>query len=539
MERAIQWIRADCMTARLGLRATFRQPERRPRVYFYTTSTDKYLQARYVFHRVGLLLRHFRSKSDPYHEAEGETTKVLLSNALREVRLSLGESSLFFVEDTSLKIDALSEGDLDVPGLYVKHWFANTSFEELDRELDARGGDRGATIRSDIALHVPGLIHPVFFHGEVRGSVATSEPDFDANPRYPWLTPDNFNGWFVPEEASKRLGEMSVEESLRYDFRVRALVEMLDRLEEYTAALNLPSAAYQRKSSQVVRGQVEMFPTANTAYLVVGPTCAGKTTFAERAETLHELTHIEASAIVRTFDEMRDGEAPAAYAKRVLSEYGADVVARRILDWYDGDELEKGFVISGFRTIEELIAFKEIKPEAQVLFVEASARIRLERYLQRLREGSPISMSDLEEIDAEQASFGLLAVASQLADLRVRNEDSLETYHHMIDSLIEAAGRSSVPNVTSGLSSAEVAERGQLERCLVILELAGRPLSTDEIEAKSALDGQRIRHNNANKVLKQYPALVDRLEGGANRLRYGIRSAGRAYLRYLEMSLPS
>lgn len=520
------------VTRRLDIRAAFRALERRPRVYFYTTSSDKYLQARYVFNRCGLPLRQFRSKTDSYHETESHGTEVLLTEALDEIRASLGDSSLFFVEDTSVVIDALSDEGRDVPGLHVKEWFAKTRFADLDSDLRRSGRGRGARIYSDIALHIPGLARPAFFHGEVCGAVADSAPDFLANQQHPWLTPDTFNGWFIPEGTDRRLGEMSIEESLRYDFRVKALLDLIDRLEEYTAILNLPSAGYQTKPKPTRRAQTELFTTQRPAFLVIGPTCAGKTTFAEQAEQ-RELQHIEASTIVRSLGERASGENPAVFAARMLSEHGADVVARRILDWFEEVRLDSGFVISGFRTVEELLAIKEVKPGTQVVLVDADPRIRLERYLKRSRDGEPISIDELETIDDEQAAFGLLSVAHQLPDLQIRNEDSLESYYKIIDALVEGVNPNQVLGVSNGPSRSNAIERGQLERCLLILQEAGRPLSTGEIETRSSHAGSRIRHNNANKVLKRYPALVRRLEGGAGRLRYQILQAGQAYLRYL------
>lgn len=522
------------MATRLDIRPAFRNLEKRPRVYFYTTSTEKYLQGRFVFGRCGLPLQQFRSKSDPYQEVEHKGTELLLTAALDEVRETIGDSFLFFVEDTSVVVDALSTEDQEVPGLYVKEWFSKTSYSDLDRELRKKEMGREARIRSDIALHVPYLDRPVFFHGETVGTIAESAPHFETNPQHPWLNNDTFSAWFVPQGSQRRLGEMAVEESIGFDFRAKALFQLLDRLEEYTAGVNLPSAGYQRKPRYAQPAHPELFESQRPGLLVIGPTCAGKTTFAERADGKHGLTHIEASSIVRTLDKRRTNERPVDFARRVLGEMGPDVVARRILEWYEEVQDDQGFVISGFRTIEEILTLREQKPDLRVVLIEASPRIRLERYLKRPREGGQISLEELDEIDRQQASFGLLSVASQVPDLRLRNEETIEDYYAAVDAVIEGNHPDRVVGVSTGPSRASSVERGQLERCARILQDAGRPLSTDEIELRSAETGSRIRHNNANKVLKRYPALVDRLEKGSGRLRYQVLPAGQAYLRYLD-----
>jgi inosine/xanthosine triphosphate pyrophosphatase family protein/dephospho-CoA kinase len=522
---------------RLQPRSAFLEPERRLVVHFYTTNTEKYLQARYVFDHSGLDLKQFRSKSDAYTELEDRSSTELLTSALNEILSTLGESSLFFVEDTSVAINALSTHTTDFPGLRVKEWFANTSFDELDIALRDRGNDRGAVVRSDIALHVPGSPEPVFFRGETKGLVSQAAPDFQADPQHPWLTPPTFNGWFVPEGATRSLGSMSLEESLKYDFRVRALEKLLNRLEEYAYILNLPPQAYLRRGKKPLPWlQPELFEPDSPAFIVIGPTCAGKTTFGLRASDSHALKHIEASEIVRSLEEPRPNEAASDFAARMLEEHGADIVARRILEFY-GSELDGGFALTGFRTVEELLTFREAVPRAKVVLVEAAERLRYQRYLARSRT-EPLALDEFRRLDLDQARFGLLSVASHLPDTRITNESSLDSYLETIDFVLAQAELTRVPGIATRASQSQTLERSQLRRCLAVLAEAGRPLSTDEIEEISGSRGWRIRHNNANKVLKKYPGLARRLEGGASRLRYDILSAGRAYLRYVDAFVP-
>ena len=140
-------------------------------LFFYTSNLAKFLQARVVFARSGLVLQHFRSKTDPYNEDYSAGKEVLLERAIQEIVSSVGASSLFFVEDTSLRLESLSTSSDDFPGLTVKEWFAQATFGELDRSLREKGNDRRAVIKSDIALHVPGLIHPCFFTEALKVSL--------------------------------------------------------------------------------------------------------------------------------------------------------------------------------------------------------------------------------------------------------------------------------------------------------------------------------------------------------------------------------
>ena len=513
-------------------REIFLTKDRQLQVFFHTSNISKYLQARAVFERAGLILQHFRATTDPYLEDYGGTKRQLLVRAVKEIAGRVGTGSLFFVEDTSVRIEALSDGDNDVPGVAVKEWFASTTFETVDQLLRERGNDRRATVKSDIALHVPGLGFPVFFEGSISGVIAASPPQFEEDAKHPWLTPNTFNGWLIPEGADKRLGEMLFEESWYYDFRIRALEKLLTRLEEYTGILNLHPQGYVRKVHPSITTQFQLF--TGPVLLIVGPTCAGKTTFGEWAKEQHDATHIEASAVLRMIrreQSEEDGDA-FAFAHAFLSQNGPDIIARKIVQVYAG-KFDKGVVITGFRTIEELEYIRDLYPWAKVILVDASERTRFQRQLVRGRTPDCATMDDFRKVDDQQFLFGLLRVAEYLADVRVENEGTIADYHQQIDAVFAGTDALVSGIFTSAEALSETAERTQFFRCLRALDSAGRPLSCDEIEKLTVRTGARIRHNNANKVLKRAPELARRIESEGTRVRYEIQNPGRAYLRYV------
>lgn len=541
-------------------RRLFVDPERLlARIYFYTSSIEKYLQARLVFDRQGLTVDYFTSKTDPYEEDYGGTTADLLIRAIGEVTGQIGAGRLVFVEDTSLRVEALSGPTQDVPGMKVKHWFKETTFSQLDDALRRAGGDRRAVVKSDIALKIPGLERAILFHGETQGHVAVSPPDFARNPQHPWLTPDTFNGWFIPEGADAPLGSLSLDESLPLDFRVRAFDRVIDRLEEYTAALNLPTSAYRRRRSPAAprAESLSLFSSSNAgsppALLVAGRTCAGKTTFAEYVSGRHNFMYIEASSIVRSLDiprlitDERDG---FAFAKRALDEMGHDIVGREIVRKY-GDKLDGPFVVSGLRDVDEIKYLEGVVPRARLVSVEASERTRFERHVRRARVGAEKTIGEFRSRDTRQDEFGLLTALEDLAEIRIVNEGKLEEYHRQIDAAL--AGRNDEPGVDLAAHPRYGPAQHQLYRCLKILADAGSALQCDYIEARSAdFDGVHIRHNNANKVLKAASAFAERItppngtdrEQDSARVRYAITQMGLTYLalierRWAKYSLPS
>lgn len=521
--------------ARPKMREIFFRADRQLEVHFYTSNIDKFLQARAVFEKCGLILRHFRTRTDPYNEDYSIGKEMLLARSIDEVRSRIGGGSVFFVEDTSIRIDAISTDADDYPGLAAKEWFASTKFSDLDADLRARGDNRGVTVKSDIALHLPGLSRPVFFHGQTRGSVAVSPPEFSAWKVHPWLTPSTFNGWLIPENAKKRLGEMSFEESWPYDFRVEALQLLIERLEEYTAALNVPPSAYARRPGGSSATQLSLLDAKRRILIIVGRTCAGKTTMGERLSLEHGFRFFEASAILRMLrpkssKDEKQGE--QEFAKQLLTEFGPDAVARKLLDLVDASSVEK-LAISGFRTIEELECMRSHFPEARVVFVDASERTRYERRLKRGRADEVLSFEGFNSLDHGQWSFGLLRVAEELADIRIENEGTLEDYETRIAAIAREDLASPNSGVETMLHPRHGTESNQLFRCLEALDRAARPLDCGEIERLTSESGLRIRHNNANKVLKAAPELAVRLEMPGSRVRYSISDSGRAYLRLL------
>lgn len=510
------------------------------KAHFYTTNLQKYLQARTIFERHGLRLSHLARSDRAYNEDYSGTKEQLLANALQELIQLRGAAAPIFIEDTSVRIEALSTEGNDFPGLEMKEWFEETSFRELDEELGRRGNDRSVLVSSDIALHLPGLPRPVFFTGTTYARVAEDAPSEFNNSRYPWLTSRTFNGWIVPIGAVQRLGEMSLDDSLPHDFRSLALTRLAERLQEYNSVLTVrqPQRTYHRQLRPSLDRTPPLFDALSGGLMVTGYSCAGKTTFGDFAEGRYAVKTFEASHILRDalkFDvEPGIRESPFLYAQAVLNAMGADVVARRILDVELNGRLDEPFIITGFRTLEEVLTIRSHVPRLTWVWIEASERTRFQRHLDRGRETQVATLAEFRERDQAQASFGLLPVGSELADASIRNDLALGEFHRQIEDVVKMAsgakptvpGVSRVPRPSLG--------RNQLYKCLRALQAAGRPLTNAEIQTWTNGTREPVLHNNANKVLKQYPALADRLEDGGERVRYRLTEAAHAYLRLAE-----
>jgi inosine/xanthosine triphosphate pyrophosphatase family protein/dephospho-CoA kinase len=409
--------------------------ERILNVYFYTSNSDKLFQARLIFVRSGYLLRHFKGDREPYDEDYSLPTEQMLTRAIQQVNAEFGVRSIFFVEDTSLRLEALSDSS-DVPGLKVKEWFASSTFEEVDRLILERGGDRRAVVKSDIALYLPTLSHIMFFHGETAGTVATSPPAFSGSTQYPWLTPSTFNGWFIPDGATRRLGEMEFEESLEFDFRAKSLTKLIARLEEMNAALNLGSSFYTVRRPEVSHSQEqlafrELLPREESEpqiLLVIGHKCAGKTTLSDYLAGRDGVMVFEASSVLRQLaSEAKEKVDTTDDAFNFLRKHGLDCVAEAIAKYLDRAKANLN-VITGLRTVEEIFLLAQRFPQARIVLVDSDARTRFERHLRRARDTDVRSFSDFQKQDEKQAAFGALRVATEIATDTIRNDGTLEQY---------------------------------------------------------------------------------------------------------------
>ena len=501
-------------------------------VYFYTSNPDKLLQARLMFVRHGYLLRYFKRDREPYDEDYSLPTEQMLTRAIQQVNAEFGIKSIFFVEDTSLRLEALSDS-ADYPGLKVKEWFASSTFEDVDRLIRAKGGDRWAVVKSDIALYVPTLSHIAFFHGETAGTVAQSPPTFSASAQYPWLTPTTFNGWFIPDGAEKRLGEMEFEEALEFDFRAKSLAKLIGRLEEMNAALNLGSSFYTVRRPEVTHSQEqlafrELLPQQESEpqiLLVIGHKCAGKTTFSDYLAGRDGVMVFEASSVLRQLAlEVDKSVDTADDAFNFLREHGLDCVAEAIAKYLHRGRANLN-VVTGLRTVEEIFLLAQRFPQARIVPVDSDARTRFERHLRRARDADVRSFSDFEKRDEKQAAFGALRVATEIATDIIRNDGTMDQYRAKIDALA-----ATIPKEGRGHE-----QKSELHRTLIALDAIGDTGTCEQISAKSADLGISVRKYNTNRALKAAPEFAERVKRSGHLLQYRLTARGQRLLELLNL----
>jgi inosine/xanthosine triphosphate pyrophosphatase family protein/dephospho-CoA kinase len=499
------------------------------RVFFYTSNADKLIQARLIFARHGYQLHHYRSQNEPYDEDYSAGTSGLLTKALQQVSQDFERRSVFFVEDTSLRIEVLSDAD-DYPGVRAKEWFAESTFEDVDSQLKMRGSDRRATVKSDIALWLPTLSRPIFFHGETSGVIAEDAPKFEASAQYPWLTPDTFNGWLIPDGANKRLGEMEFEDSLSYDFRAKSLSLLIGNLEELNAALNLTQRHYYvrrlAESENSPRIQLSLLPRDRTEVLiVVGHKCAGKSTLSDFLVGQRTgVLHLEGSTILRRIAAEHDVSINNSQeVVDFVNIHGWDIVAKRASEIISREGAELN-IITGMRTVEELLWLRSTFPDSRIVLVEADQRTRFERHIRRARPEDVNTFHDFLRMDEEQMSFGAVRVGHEVADIVIRNDGDLQPYFRKIE---EITGQATLPERQSSPT--------ELHRSLRALRQIGRAATCDEIALVTSDQGSAVRRYNTNRALKAVPEFAQRVEKRSELLKYRLTGRSTALLKLLDL----
>lgn len=417
-------------------------------IRFATTSVAKFLQARLVLQPFGFDVELLEAHRDPYREPYGFPKREFLRAGLEQVVSRAGAAGLVFIEDTTVSIPGLGRGP-NFPGQGTKEWFAEISHTDLMGQIEAAGGDRRATVSSDIALYVPSL-YPSFpiFSASTSGRVVESVPLIQSNRLYPWLGRPDFSSWFVPDNATGVLASMELEESIRYDFRSKCLRQLVDRLQEYLAVLNLPTSSV-RTTEQTPRrnpAQLTIFPDFpdDIVLIVVGRVAAGKTTVGHYLSLHRGFYHIEGSnALLEAVEahgySQNDYGSMFSLADALFENHGYDVVERNILATLL-DRVDAPIVYTGCRTLEGAAAMRRAartfgRPFA-ILNVSARSSARLIRANARARDESAVDATEFDDASKRDESYGAAAFADLISDAQLVNHTDLTSFLSNIDKTV-------------------------------------------------------------------------------------------------------
>lgn len=415
-------------------------------IVFFTSSPIKLAHARWLCRNYDVSISGFREKTfganykEPRIYDRAELIERSYQDALQRWKrfVSENEQKLFFLEDTSVIIEALSK-EREVPGLDVKYWMKETDFSTLDVTLRNLGNNRRCRVRSDLVLHLPPELRLEDSNVSYRtftsvsfGSIVEREYDIETNLLYPWLDNKTFNKWFVPEGCQDPISLLPITEADKHDFRTRAFHEMLGYLESL--------GKIKKRVASPKQYQLE---AATPLFVICGPTCAGKTTLAEYLADAYGYYHIEASDFMYRSYYQRHGVGSMVpigdFAEQALKDQ-PEIVAEQVLENIDTNR-PLAAVITGFRSPKELAWFQDHYDGHQPVipvYIDAEPSIRFERSLRRGREATLDTLEHFERRDLQQAEMGIKDLASILQSKLIKNEDDRETFfRHFADRYLQ------------------------------------------------------------------------------------------------------
>ena len=447
---------------------------------FFTTNPTKLAHARYIAEGHQIRIQGFRQRTyhADYVEPRLASREAILEASYRSAKLQILKAGYseathpFILEDTSVRIDALSGADNDVPGVDIKYWMDGRTFENLDTMLLAAGNMRKATVRSDVLLYIPSSYRKswgvssdyIIFTGEQHGSIVNHEFAYDTNLVYPWLDNKSFNRWFQPEGYAAPLGSLPIEVADKVDFRRKSFQQLFSFLDE-------------RHYSSPPSIQMQLPLDRRPNIILCGYTCAGKTAASHYLARNFGYLHVEASDFMYLSYYYRHGYRGALsigdFAESALAQKPT-IAAEKVAE-YIRDNLSEPIVISGFRSQKEIIFLEKrmtlYGKYFTLRFVDADEKSRFERLLARARPGDDLTIGEFRERDQQQQRMGLELIRQSPNAFVLGNDGSMEIYLNSINQIVGSESRDEI-NIDASLASATKASDVGLQDAILIALLS-------------------------------------------------------------------
>ncbi len=406
-------------------------------IVFITSSREKLANVRHISRNYDVFISKQKNYGIGYEEPREANRHKLLHQSFRDA-LKRWEKSVsnphkfFFIEDTSVIIESLSSEDNEYPGTDIKYWMKQNSFSDIDLMLRKKGNNRTTIVRSDVLLYLPKALKKKFdkeyliFTSKISGNITDSEFEVNTRPFYSWLNEKSFNKWFVPNECNVPMSLLPIEVIDKYDFRRKAITDMLSFLET--------EKVIKKKRDLNETENLSLFPKTRPLIIVCGPTCAGKTTLAEYLRKKYNFYHIEASDFMyQNYHEIHgvgSGVRISDFAEKALIENPC-IVSDQIVSFISN--LKKcPVIITGFRSFKEIECLKKkLKGDHDIdeYYIEADEQLRYERNKIRKRLEENLTYDEFIRIDNQQMRMGLSEIKSKLINDIIINDNTFENFY--------------------------------------------------------------------------------------------------------------
>jgi len=195
-----------------------------------TSSITKFEHIRFLCSLNGVVANRIPCE---YPEAQEDEMEAQLRFATNAVRKKLPYPEAFYIiEQTAVYFDSYGPRSKR-PGFYFKHWWRSKKMSEFKHLASS---DPRARIESGVALLIS-QHDPILFLNQQRGHISFEGSIRAENKKYPWLSSEDFNLYFVPEGTNFVYNSMTLPAFLKHDFRRPNIEKVCERLSEYEAIL--------------------------------------------------------------------------------------------------------------------------------------------------------------------------------------------------------------------------------------------------------------------------------------------------------------
>lgn len=403
---------------------------------FITSSKEKLAHAKYLSKDYPVRVLKKKNYGIGYLEPRIDDRNELIKRSVEDALLRFkkhttnAEDKLFFIEDTSVIVHSLSEKK-EYPGVDVKYWMRENSFKVIDRKLKDKGNNRGATVRSDLILVLNKSLKEkykvpfIVFTSSQDGRIVDKEVSIKTQPLYPWLNNSTFNKWFVPQGEVIPISKLPIEVANQYDFRASAFREMFQFLK---------NNGYLKNELELK--QLELFEPV--AFIISGPSCAGKTTLSTYLQNNYNYYHLEASDFMYLSYYERHGTGSTVqigdFAESALKD-NPSIVVDQILNHIKGFK-HIPLVITGFRSPVEVEQFKKRYSgglDLKVIYIDADQQVRYDRNLLRNRGDVVKTLTKFKGKDTQQYNMGLSVILNSYSRNILQNNGSLDELYQLFE----------------------------------------------------------------------------------------------------------
>ncbi len=166
-------------------------------------------------------------------------------------------------------------------------------------------------------------------------------------------------------------------------------------------------------------------------YLIVGKSCSGKTSAREYLES-KGVKSFEASKYIKSYMK-KYNMAP----EELFGKFGKDFVSKLIFKEIKKLKRKASIVISGLRTPEEIIFFKN-NSETKIVGIKASDNICFQRNLERKREDILIKFEEfIKKRIKFNSKIGLTEVFQNYVDVWIENENTFEELKMKLNEILD------------------------------------------------------------------------------------------------------